>query len=73
MPNYRYRLTSTGDSSAKYGNCEICKQYASEVFSQVEERRYGFQVKGMFFGGWAYEGDSFGHEECLRSRRKDAK
>lgn len=43
---FRYRIKSTGASSHKYGNCEICGQHASEVFSQVEERLYFRPVKG---------------------------
>lgn len=46
MEEYRYRLISTNDSSAKYGNCEVCKKPASEIFHQIEARKYS--------GGWTY-------------------
>jgi|SRR5215813_3284956 len=36
---YRYWITSTGDSSHKYGNC-FCGQHATEVFNQIEERQF---------------------------------
>lgn len=43
---FRYRMKSTGASSHKYGNCEVCGQHASEVFHQVEERQFFLLVKG---------------------------
>lgn len=39
MP-HRYKMTSTGASSAKYGLCEVCHQSVSLVFHQIEERSY---------------------------------
>src|SRR5215475_10419889 len=36
---FRYSITSTGNSSHKYGNC-FCGQHATEIFSQVEERQF---------------------------------
>ena len=61
---YRYRLTSTGDSSEKYGACEVCGKHASEVFQQAEER--------AFEGGWTqYQCRRlFGHEGCLIAQRR---
>lgn len=63
-PAYRYILTATGGSSAKYGLCEVCKGNVTAVFHQVEERR--------FPGGWTREGchDLFGHEKCLMALRR---
>ena len=43
MPEYRYRIQSTGASSHKYGPCEVCGKHVSEVFSQIEQRWYGTQ------------------------------
>lgn len=37
---YKYNLISTGESSQKYGNCDICKKHATEVFHLVEEKEY---------------------------------
>jgi hypothetical protein len=64
MSEYKYQLISTRDSSAKYGNCEVCKSPASEVFHQIESRR--------FKNGWTYAEchNIFGHESCLRSKRR---
>lgn len=60
---YRYFLTATGGSSAKYGLCEVCKGTVTAVFRQVEERRYP--------GGWTRQNchDLFGHERCLMEIR----
>lgn len=61
---FRYRLTSTGSSSAKFGPCEVCGKHATEVFQQVEEVSYE--------GGWTQHGCSrlFGHTECLVTKRQ---
>lgn len=78
----RYRLVSTGESSHKYGNCEVCHQYCSEVFVQTKE--HSFQLDefdrqvmtklGVLFPedgiGWAHDGSTFGHESCLLSKRQ---
>ncbi len=65
---YRYRITSTGKSSAQLGPCEICGKYASEVFYQVEERKYLYNGKT----GWTQKNcrDYFGHKECLIEKRR---
>lgn len=57
---YHYRLTSMGESSAKYGPCEVCKQPVSEVFLQAKSR------------GPEYVSTSttFGHKECLEALQK---
>jgi len=67
---YRYRIRSTGDSSRKYGNCEICDQHASEMFIQVEERQY-FNL-GKSEQGWTQYKckTSFGHYDCLVNGRR---
>ena len=66
---YKYRIKSTGDSSAKFGPCEVCGKHASEVFYQVEERKYTRYDDST---GWTrYEcRDFFGHEKCLRGQRR---
>ena len=58
-PKYRYRLSSMGDSSAKYGNCEVCKKHCGEVFLQSVDRRSAYR------DGWAGIAQTFGHRECL--------
>lgn len=61
---YRYRMESTGDSSAKYGPCEVCGKHCTEIFHQVEERRYGNE--------WTQAGcnNDFGHADCLKAKRR---
>lgn len=73
---YRYRIRSTGASSQKYGPCEVCGEHASEMFSQVEERRYKRAAKirpEMDDYGWTqHECYSFyGHKECLIGKRRN--
>jgi len=64
---YRYRITRTGSSSAKYGDCEICGQYCPDVYLQTKEKKYR-TPEGR--DSWAFRSDAFGHEECLRSIRR---
>lgn len=73
-PKYRYQLYSTGESSSKYGNCEVCGKYASEVWYQSEERTYEPLPgeKGPF---WTWEGcrSWFWHKKCLVSKQRRQK
>lgn len=64
MSVYKYKLISTHDNSSKYGNCEVCGKYASEVFHQIEAMKIE--------DGWTYANchNKFGHEQCLISLRK---
>lgn len=68
---YRYKLTSTGHSSARYGPCEICDTHVSEVFIQTEQRQ--FSVPGVVENGWTgYQCFThFGHESCLKSKQRN--
>lgn len=61
---YKYRMMEIGETSKKYGNCEICGRYVDNVYTQVEERAYKY--------GWTLQGchDYFGHKECLESKRQ---
>jgi hypothetical protein len=70
---YRYRLTSTNYSSARYGPCEICGEDASEVFIQVEERKY--RSKAMKIESWTHDkcNTYFGHRDCLISKQQQAR
>lgn len=69
---HRYRITRLGDSSAKYGLCEVCGGDVSDVFLQVEERHYEFTSKNQTHSGWTqHECHSyFGHEHCLINKRR---
>lgn len=64
---YRYRISRTGGNSDKYGNCEICKQYCSDVYLQTREKKYEAPNED---DSWIICGDAFGHEECLRGIRR---
>jgi len=71
-PKYRYQLHNTGESSAKYGDCEICGRHASEVWFQTEERTYA-PLPGETGPFWTHEGcvDLFGHKKCLLSKQRN--
>ncbi|RQR60686.1 hypothetical protein [Burkholderia sp. Bp9015] len=65
---FRYRLKSTGQSSAYYGVCEACNQHVSEVFVLTGAMLY--QRKGGDFGWTGYHCVTvFGHAECVKGRR----
>lgn len=68
---YKYTLSSTNESSRKYGPCEICCQHASEVFIQTEYKRYEFEHNGTKYEGWKLIDMNFGHKECLLKIRKN--
>src|SRR5262249_16279339 len=69
---FRYRLPSTDGNSRRYGDCEICKQPASEVFIQFELRFYTANLKAGQHGGWTYHKchTLVGHQHCLLSARR---
>lgn len=81
---YRYSLKSTGYSSDRYGKCEVCRKHSSEVFHQVEERKYDpnkahiddlledSAVYQKLDPGWTRNKcfDLWGHKECLISKRR---
>lgn len=84
---YRYCLTSTKNSSHKYGPCEICHKHASEVFVQVEERQYSTDSETYLEDlledavmyhrngelGWTHNEcfTYYGHEDCLINKRRN--
>ncbi len=68
--DYRYRISSTGDSSEKYGKCQCCNKHASEMFQQVEEKiGYSHYLKRTCYG-LTNNKNLFGHKECLEQTRK---
>ena len=67
---YTYKLISTGGSSVKYGDCEVCKHPATEMFHQTEELIY--ERDGAQHTTRHNCTDLFGHESCLVSRRRQA-
>ena len=58
----RHFLTTTSANSKKYGNCEICGVYASEVFIQTTHEQTA--------DGWKNISGVFGHGECLKSKQQ---
>jgi hypothetical protein len=68
---YRYKTTSTGSNSHKYGVCEVCGKHASEVFMQSEQREFFSKLTNKI--ELTYDDcntHTFGHEECLLKRRR---
>ena len=47
-------IKNTGESSAKFGNCEVCGKYCSEVFT------YKTKEHNLLFG----------HKKCLESQNE---
>lgn len=69
---YRYATRQLNATSAKYGQCEVCKEPVSDVFHQLEQRRYLVVKPARVRAGWTGHecNNLFGHEHCLVSRRK---
>jgi hypothetical protein len=67
MSKYRYKIISTMGNSAQFGNCQVCKTHASEVFHQIEEHNFGQDEEK-----WTHAGcfDYFGHKECLQNKQR---
>ncbi len=67
---YRYELFRSKGSSDKYGPCKICGEYVSDVYHQIESRRYWNQLKDKW--GWTHHkcNSYFGHEDCLIKQRR---
>ncbi len=65
MGKYQYTLKSTGANSQKYGACEICGKYCSDVFMISESREYINPITGQV--SFTHNGCRclFGHEDCL--------
>ena len=71
---YRYRIANTGESSRRYGSCDVCGKHASEVYIQIEERKYTVEfASGKKHTGWTQYGcrTLFGHKDCLLSARRN--
>jgi hypothetical protein len=70
MSKYHYKLINTNESSKKYGNCEICGQYATEMFHQIEEKYFKNEFNGENYEGWTEGKSYFGHKDCLEKIRR---
>lgn len=67
--NYKYRLTTTGNNSLKYGNCELCNTHSSETYMQTEEHYYCIDENHK--GYTRHNCNSyFGCKECLIKIRR---
>jgi len=72
MTTNQYTLVHKKHNSAVYGNCEVCGKPASDLYHQMERKRY---TRSDGSEGWTHSGcsDKFGHLECLKSIRKPEK
>lgn len=64
---YRLRRSHT---SQRYGPCEVCHQYCSDVFIQVEMREYRTERGEISQTSQGCRAHTFGHEACLRGIQK---
>ncbi|GAV21587.1 hypothetical protein [Carboxydothermus pertinax] len=72
--DFRYHISSTGDSSVRHGPCEICGKHAAEVYFQVEEMHYRITLaSGKIREGYTRYGckSYFGHYDCLVKARRE--
>lgn len=67
---YRYRIVQMGDSSDRYGACEVCGQHVPDVYYQVEERHYQHDAQDK--SGWTHHqcASLFGHLDCLAAKQR---
>lgn len=71
---YQYKLIICNGGSAKYGPCEVCGEYCSEIFHQLERKRIILQPDLAVLVGkdniCEEYASTFGHEMCLIKIRK---
>lgn len=70
---YRYKLIQQHATSDKYGKCQICGKFVTDVYHQMAEQR--FSIDGILDddgGSWSHKHGAFGHKECLIGVRKEA-
>ena len=65
MTKYHYKLSRMDGSSIKYGPCEVCGNFVSDIFYQSESRTTDHGIS-TFAGCYSL----FGHEGCLISKRR---
>lgn len=65
MTMYSYKLSRMDGSSIKYGPCEVCGNFVSDIFYQSESRETKFGVHT-----YADCHSLFGHEDCLKDIRR---
>lgn len=67
---YRYKLNNMNESSQKYGVCEVCGKHVSEVYHQIEERKYFDNIDQEYSYTQYKCKNLFGHKDCLISQRR---
>ena len=70
VSEYEYSIIKTGESSQKYGNCEICGKSASEIFFQIEKKKYFNTDKNKNSYTHHECSNRIGHKDCLKSIRR---
>jgi len=64
----KYKISSLGGSSDKYGKCEVCGKHVSDVFIQQPYEQFTGPDGEVC---WETKESIFGHKECLLSMRTD--
>ena len=59
----RWRIESTGDTSARFGPCEQCQKNSSDVYLMSVDKFCVSRFDGHEF--WGHLRTVFGHKECL--------
>jgi hypothetical protein len=59
----RWRVESTGDSSARFGPCEQCEKNCPDVHLMSIDKLCISRFDGRKF--WGHVRTVFGHEDCL--------
>lgn len=69
---YKYRIFRCCASSDKYGPCEVCGEFVSDVHHQTESRSYEFKLGRKIHSGFTTHEckNLFGHRECVESKRR---
>ena len=70
VPLFKFRFTSTQQSSGSLGVCERCHTWASEIWHLVRYHYVEFSDGSRRHQGWAYDQGIFGHEACLQLLRQ---
>ena len=64
------KITSTGFSSQRYGNCQFCGKPASEMFVKKFYHKYNRPDGSIGVTGANESGPTYGHEMCLKHERE---
>ena len=67
---YWYRTKPLNESSAKYGNCEVCGKPVDAVYIQVEGRMAKHEGMEPFLTHHECKETLFGHKECLLAQQR---